>query len=88
MKIRRPGEVPESKGPAPRPYDKAKEAAREKAFSEYFELECHHFTTWRDDELWSHWRPHKYLYWCETCGRWRDRLHKEKATDVPDVPLF
>lgn len=88
MKIRRPGEVPDSKGPAPRPYDRAKEAAIEKAKTPYIELECGDFTTWQDDELYSCWRPAKGKFYCEKCGKWRFRLHKEKAAPLPDVPLF
>ena len=88
MKIRRPAEVPEPKGPVPQPYDKARQAAIEKKKTPYIALECGHQTTWDDDELYSHWRSGKNKFFCESCGKWRARLHKRKARKLPDEPLF
>lgn len=87
MKITR-YEAPTPRGPVPHAYDKAREAAIEKAKNQYIHLACKHFTTWESDELYSHWRPNSKVHWCEKCNKWKEREKPPKKEPLPDNPLF
>lgn len=90
MQIRTPVGVSHgvTRGIRPPGYDKAHEAAIEKAKSDYIPLTCGHVTTWDDDQVYSHWRPSPKKHFCDKCGKWVLRLTKRKQDDLPATPLF
>lgn len=90
MKIRYPNDNPPPNRPRGRvvAYDYAREAAKEKALSSYIELKCGHPTTWDIDELYSVWRPAKYRFYCEKCGKYTARAPKHKIVYPPQEEIL
>ncbi len=86
MKITRQPDVTPS-GIRPAAYDMAKEAAIEKAKSEYIELICGDLTTWEADQVYSVFRSDKKSHFCEKCSSWKQRITR-KIASIPALPLF
>lgn len=62
-------------------------AAIEKHFSRYIKLNCGHFTTPQEVEMWSCWCPDPKLSYCDKCDEWVER-HKYTAAIIPDDPPY
>lgn len=72
----------------------ARKAAIERDLSRYVLLQCQHYTTREEIELYSAWQPKRGRYFCEKCGKWQNATKSIKhegsqgVQGTLDIPPF